>query len=190
MNATHGSCGPNDRSIDRILARRRKRKLRRVYTRAPDVLHGDCRLDAIYREFGDDWVESTAFVERAVGRNGDELGWTVATFDERFLDIVQGVSAEVADSGQWLDDQLGAVRRVIALDIGGRRDAAGPLEERQTIRIRATRPRLRSLEREHLKAARDRDFGRVSGADELLEERLLQSRVDVMSLICLCARLG
>lgn len=190
MNATHGSCGPNDRSIDRILARRRKRKQRRVYTRAPDVLHGNCRLDAIYREFGEEWVESTAFVERAVGRDGAELGWTVATFDERFLEIVQGVSAEVADPSAWLEDQLGATGRVIALDIGGRRAAAPALEERRTIRIEATRPRLRSLERTHLKAARDRDFGRVSGADELLEERLLQSRVDVMSLICLCARLA
>jgi len=189
MEAKQGSRESTGRSIDRILARRRRRKRRRVFTRAPDVLHGDCRVDAIYEVFGPEWVESTAFAEPIVGRRGTELGWTVAQFDERFLRVTQGIAAEIGDMDAWVGARLEGCRRAVVLDLAETDEPVRLSVGAETTVIETTRGRLRALEREYLRAARDRTFGRPPRKGEVLDERLLQSRVDVRSLICLCARL-
>lgn len=178
-----------ERSIERILARRRARERRRRHTRAPDWLHGNCRLDSIYETFGAEWVESTAFVQPIRDGRGFRVGWTVATFDERFLTLAHGLRSEIDDLRSWLEMELGERERIVLVDVGRGEGADVDLDVRTTIPVRTERARLLWLEREYLDATRDSDFGRAGPSEQGREQRLLESRVDVLSVICLCATL-
>ena len=182
--------GLGNRSIARILERGRARRNRRSYTRAPDFLHGDCRLDAIYKAFGRRWVETTGFVEQLTNSDGEVIGWTVGTFEERFLKIEHVARTELANPDRWLDQKLRGCRRVVALELADGTDGWQLPGDREVLSVGSRQSRLHELEESHLKVTRDRDFDRPAGSPEAMNERFLQSRLNVMSMVCLCARLS
>lgn len=179
------------RSIEAILERRRRRQRRRTHTHAPDFLHGDCRIDEIYGEYGFQWVESTAFAEVLRGPDGRPEAWTVATFDEGFLTLRHAVDTEVDSLSRWLYEQLQDVQRVVLLDFDRGRAEAGLLlpDHLSLLPITPGASTFQSLEQERLKVTRDRDFPDRSQLRTAPDEILLGSRLNVTSTICLCARL-
>ena len=181
--------GLGNRSIARILERGRARRNRRSFCRAPDFLHGDCRVDAPYETFGAEWVESTGFVERIVDADGQTMGWTVGTYEDGFLNLEHAARADVADIEAWLADQLRSCERVVALDLVGREQMRSLPGVERIIPVDSSQSRLHALEQAHLKVTRDRDFGQMATPTEAMNERFLQSRLNVMTLACLCAKL-
>lgn len=177
------------RSIARILERSRARRRRRSYTRAPGFVHGNRRLDALYETFGQQWVDQTAFVERLPDGPESAGGWTVATFEDGFLTIEHGLADEVGEFESWLADQLEEVERVVLLTVDPRSESAIPVGDVELIQVDSSRARLQQLETRDLDLTRDRDFGRGAPFADSPSERLLESRLDVMSLICLSAKL-
>ena len=179
----------DERSIEAILQRRQARRSERKHTHAPDVLHGDCRVDEIYETFGECWVEQTLFVERVTNRDGETFAWTVATLDGGFLEIEHAVAGEVDDIGSWLEGRVSEKNRVVALELVAD-EQTGPLRGcTKVMGVESSRLRLGELEGDHLQVTRDRDFGRGATFSHDPEERLLESRLDVMSLVCLVGRL-
>ncbi|MFB6374750.1 MAG: hypothetical protein ABEN55_16890 [Bradymonadaceae bacterium] len=173
------------RSIEAILERSRARRQRRSQTRAPGFVHGNCRLDAI----GQRWVEQTAFVEYLPADDRHGAGWTVARFGDGFTTIEQGLEAELEDLEGWLAEQLDEVDRVVVLEIG--EAASADLEgfDGEIVAVASSRRRIQELESHYLGIARDRDFGAGAPFSPSPSERLLESRLDVMTLICLCDQL-
>lgn len=177
------------RSIAAILERSRARRRRRSHTRAPGFVHGHCRLDALYETFGKHWVERTAFLEYLPADHRHEIGWTVARFDDGFATIEHGLETEVEDLETWLAGQLDAIDRVVVLEVGdanpGKLDRLGV----EVVTVDSSRRRLQELESHYLGIARDRNFGAGAPFSPSPSERLLESRLDVMTLICLCDQL-
>jgi hypothetical protein len=184
--------GLGNRSITRILERSRARRNRRSYTRAPDFVHGDCRVDAPYETFGTRWVETTGFVERLTDADGAVVGWTVGTYQEGFLSLEHAAVAETDDMEAWLADRLEDCSRMVALELNLDSDpeswAIAGIDE--VMPVESIQQRLHELEEEHLQVTRDRDFGGRYATSVSLDERFLQSRLNVMSLVCLCAQLA
>jgi len=177
------------RSIAQILERSRARRRRRSYTRAPGFVHGNRRLDALYNTFGQKWVDRTAFVERLPEGREAPGGWTVASFEDGFLTIEHGLGDEIEDLEVWLADQLEEIERVVLLTVDPDSESAVPVDGVEVIGVDSSRARLQQLETRELDLTRDRDFGRGAPFAPSSSERLLESRLDVMSLICLSAKL-
>jgi hypothetical protein len=177
------------RSIAEILERSRARRRRRSYTRAPGFVHGNRRLDALYETFGQTWVHETAFVERLPEGGEAAGGWTVATFEDGFLTIEHGLADELEDLDAWLASELEEVERVVFLTIDPGSEPAIYVDGVDVIGVDSSRARLQQLETRELDLTRDRDFGRGAPFAPSRSERLLESRLDVMSLICLAAKL-
>lgn len=186
---SHLTMSGGRRSISEILERRRRRQKRRSHTRAPDFLHGDCPLGTIYETFGAAWVEQTVFVQRVVGPGGSPIGWTVASYDEEFLTIEHGVAGEIDDPDAWLREKVAGCKRVFALGVDCSVDKKAFAPTVDVTRVSTSRQRILRLENRHLHVTRDRDFDYGDGMAGETRERLLESRLDLMSLICLCARL-
>lgn len=180
-----------ERAIERILARRRARRLERSYARAPDEFHGNCRIDAIYDRFGCEWTTSTLFAATIPGLSGadGDGGWTVGRYDDRFLEIEQGIRGEVDDPEAWLAMRRADSKRLVVLEIPAANHGSSVGSEEAVWTVKCRRRRLLELERSELDAARDRTFGGGRGSGPSREARLLQSRIDLVSFICLMARL-
>ena len=189
QDGTTPSVDGGSRSIEAILERSRARRQRRSHTRAPGFVHGNTRLDTLYETFGPRWVERTAFVEYLPADRSNAAGWTVARFDEGFLTIDHGLDAELDDLDAWLDAALEEVDRVVVLEVDA--DAPAQLDDRQVdvLSVQSSRPRIQELEHHYLGMARDRDFGGAAPFSPSPCERLLESRLDVMTLVCLCEKL-
>jgi len=176
------------RSIEAILERSRARRSRRSHTRAPGFVHGDCRLDALYETFGAHWVERTAFVEYLPADDANPAGWTVARFEDRFATIEHATADDTDDLEGWLADRLDEIDRVIVLEIGDESPSSAGFD-REVVTVESSRRRIEELETHYLGMARDRDFGAGAPFSPSPRERLLESRLDVMTLICLCDKL-
>ncbi len=176
------------RSIRAILKRSRARRRRRSYTRAPDFVHGNRRLEDIYETYGARWVEGTAFVEHLPGAHGVASGWTIGRFEDGFLTLEHGLSDTVDDLEGWLEERLDGLDRVLLLSIA---ESHGefPVDVPDLLHVDSSRARLQHLETRELNLTRDREFGNGAPFASACRERLLESRLDVMTLICLSVRL-
>lgn len=186
--ATDGSSNARatGRSIDQILARRQARLRQRKQVFPPDFLHGEARLDEIYGVFGETWVDEAIFVEEFHDEDGELVAWTAAWFDDRFLNIEQAVCDEVDDLQGRLDELVQSRRSVVKLCI----DAPKSVRDENELAVRCSLGRLLELERTRLAVVRDKDVSdrRVvySHRDDVFQD----SRTNMLSLICLCARLA
>lgn len=173
------------RSIEQILARQQARMRRRKHVFPPDFLHGQARLDEIYTVFGEAWVEEALFVEKFFDDDGELVAYTAAWFDERFLTLEQVVRDEVDD----LEGQLGrleeAHKSVVYLCIDATTDA-----DEVRLAVRCSLGRLLELERQRLAVVRDKEFSDPRAIYSQRDDVLQDSRTSMLSLVCLCARLG
>ncbi len=145
----------------------------------PDFVHGDATLDEIYEAFGEEWVETAAFVQHHVDERGDVVGASVAYFDGWFLTVEhfghEGVEARHVK--EWLNARLENRRTVVELmtqpcDVPSHSGA-------RWIDLRCSIPRLVELERSFLSVARE---GSTSWRTV--------AQTNLLSVITLSARLG
>lgn len=178
----------DEQSLESILARGRARRRRRHYVYPPDFQHGSAELDVLHRTFGAEWAESTAFVSQPHDRDGPTDGWTVATFDAHFLEIDHLSSRD----GSQLENELRAHLRdcttVVGLSLHDGRALPNLSLRARAIPVDTTTHRLRSLERQYLGVSRERELREASlqtGAEDIL----LATRLDLLSMVGLCAEL-
>ena len=172
------------RSIDEILARRQARLSQRRQVYAPDFLHGQIRLDAIYETFGERWAEQAVFLELCCDDDGEILAWTAAWFDERFLVVEQAIGDESDDFLARIDQIKARHRTVLELRLG--QDAGEPTQD-GTIIMRCELGRLIELERERLGVVRDKRVADRRAVFSHRDEVLTDAQTDVLSMLCLTA---
>jgi hypothetical protein len=167
------------RSIDTILDRFERRRSNLAAEFPPDFWHGDAKLSEIYDEFGEEWVEDTAFVQHHCDDRGRPVAVSIATFRDWFL-TVEHRSVQDGDDGalkQWLRERLADRRTVIELRMRPT-DGAG-IDSTRWIDLNCSARRLGELERQVLHVVRD-------GADDWSTI----GQTNLLSVITLCARLG
>lgn len=179
---------PTRLTIDEILARRQRRLDQRVHQFPPDFLHGDAQIGEVYPVLGRAWVEDVLFLELFRDEEGDLAAWSAAWFDDEFLTIEQAVRDDRPDFMERLDELLGARRRVIELMID-KGDAPVFVPGSEDMAMRCELGRLIAMEQVELAVFRDKDIADARAIYSQREEILQDSRTNLMSLICLCARL-
>jgi len=177
-------------SIDEILARRQARLDERKSAFPPDFLHGRVELGEIYGVHGARWVEEAVFIEQFFDENGEFVAWTVARFEDEFLSLEQSMRDEDDDFLQRFAELTAERRHPIFLRVEqGACDAlAAGGDDR--LQMRCALGRLLELEQEFLGVVRDKDIADVREIYSQREAILQDSRVNILSLICLCARLA
>lgn len=161
------------RPVAEILERQKAREMSQVHTFPPDFVHGDARLDELYDVFGN-WAEDVIFVRSEYDDAGNRVACSVARFDDWFLTIAHARS-EDTDLGSWLVEQKGTKTSMVTLD-----DCEGDeVEQAHRIPIHCTRAQLLGLEYKHLHVTREVSIDMWDTA-----------QTDLLSLVCLCARLG
>lgn len=177
------------RSIDEILARRQARLDERKSAFPPDFLHGRVELGEIYQVYGARWVEEAVFIEQFYDENGEFVAWTVARFEDEFLSLEQSMRDEDEDFLRRFAELTAERRHPIFLRVEqGAGDARAPVSE-DRLQMRCELGRLLELEQEYLGVVRDKDIADVREIYSQREAILQDSRVNILSLICLCARL-
>lgn len=175
-------------SVEQILARRQARLAARVHEFPPDFLHGSVQLAEVYEVLGAAWVEDALFVEEFHDEEGTLVAWSMAWFDDEFLRIEQAVCDEAVDFWGRYHELMASRRRVVRLMID--RDALDDDQEGDAaLTMRCSLGRLVELEDAYLDVVRDRDFADPRAIYSQREEILQDSRINLMSLICLCGRL-
>lgn len=175
---------PRRRSIDAILARRQARLQQRRQVYAPDFLHGQVQLDAIYETFGERWAEQAVFVELCRDDDGEILAWTAAWFDERFLVVEQAVRDEDPDFLARLDQIKAGRGTVLELRLD---QATGEPTQDGLIIMRCELGRLVELERQRLGVVRDKQVADRRAVFSHRDEVLTDAQTDVLSMLCLTA---
>ncbi|MFB6265319.1 MAG: hypothetical protein ABEL76_17095 [Bradymonadaceae bacterium] len=179
-------------TVSTIIARERARRCPRSQTRAPDFYHGDCRLEAIYDAFGPAWCERAVFVEEIRDGRGSVAAYSAASFDRRFLELQHAVRGEDFAPGtsfvDWssVDPDDSFIVSVTLHD----HELAADLREVSAVSIHSSSARLEELERDELGLVRDRRFRSRREFFRATDELLLESRLNLMSVICLSARCG
>lgn len=174
------------RSIDEILARRQARLRRRRHGYPPDFTHGGVPLERIYEVLGARWVEEAIFIERFYDQQGELAAFSAGWFEGRFLTIDQAVRDEVDDLEARLADLEDGRRCIVELCV----DRPSSEEEEGRLQLGCTMGRLTELERSHLGVVRDRQLSQPGAIYSQRDEVLLDSRINLLSLICLCAELA
>lgn len=164
------------RNIDDILARREARRARSERVVPPDFIHGEAKVEEIYATYGEEWVEKAAFVLFARDDDGRVTGASIATFEGYFLTLED--APEDCSVSVWLADKLASRRSVVAFTFDGRPGTFSPPVPAVTVHAR--RERFLGLENSVLRVTRDR----ASSQDWTARQ------TDLLSFICLCARLG
>ncbi|AWV89329.1 hypothetical protein [Bradymonas sediminis] len=178
-------------SIDEILARRQARLDERKNEFPPDFLHGQIQLDEIYRVLGARWVEDAIFVEEFHDEDGELVAWTVASFEDEFLSLEQSMRDEDDDFFERFEELKSDRRHQIVLRVAQNgRAQAGVAKDDRILEMRCTLGRLLELERKHLGVVRDKEVTDVREIYSRREEILQDSRTNILSLVCLCARLA
>ena len=170
------------RTIDSILDRSERRRSNRIAEFPPDFLHGEASLDELYEAFGEEWVESAAFVQYQTAADGTPVAISIATFTDWFLTVEHLAIDDHETLGgaslqRWLRGRLGERRVVIELQTM----PAEPLAfaGSRWIDVHCPVHRLIELERTFLRVHRDGCHDWVTSA-----------QTNLLSLITLCARLG
>lgn len=163
--------------IDTILERRARRIQRGTQVLPPDFVHGDATLEELHRRFGN-WAEEAAFV-RSVYKDGVLVALSVARFDDWFLTIEHVSRGEVDDLESWLEAHTRHAASVIELATTGR---SVRFDQDHWVVMRCDAERLRALEHATLKVTRD-----IEASAQDWQET---AQTDLLSLVCLCARLG
>ncbi len=161
------------RPMAEILERQKAREMAQVHTFPPDFVHGDARLDELYDVFGN-WAEDVIFVRSEYDEAGHWVACSVARFDDWFLTIAHA-RGEDTDLGSWLAEQKGAKTSVISLVDTDTEE----VEQAHRIPIHCSRAQLLQLEYERLHVTREVSIDMWDTA-----------QTDLLSLVCLCARLG
>lgn len=162
-------------AIDTILERHEQRQ-RSTDIFPPDFVHGSVKLQELYERFGD-WAENVTFL-RATFADGILIGASVAYFDDWFLTIEHAESG-TADVSAWIEAQTTARTSVVEFCPSGR---SFRFDDDHWIVIASDEAMFRALEREILDVTRDAEARRL--------EHRQSAQVDLLSLVCLCARLG
>lgn len=174
------------RSIDQILARHQARQRSRERAFPPDFRHGEARLDEVYGVFGERWVEEALFVEEFCDEAGELVAFTAAWFEGRFLTVEQAVRDEVDDIDARLEALKAERRSVVRLCIDG---GSGDDDDSE-LTVCCSLGRLLQLELERLAVVRDKEVcdrrAMYSRRDEILQD----SHTNILSTICLFARLA
>lgn len=174
------------RSIDQILARRQARAQRRKRVFPPDFLHGGARLEEIYPVFGERWVEHALFLEPFYDEQGELAAFSAAWFDGRFLVLEQAVADEVDD----LEGHLARLKKGRRSIVQLRLDEASSVDQAGELVVNCSVGRLLELERDRLGVVRDKELCDRRAIYSRRDDVLQDSRTNLLSLICLCARLG
>ncbi len=142
----------------------------------PDFVHGNAELDELYGSF-DGWAERLTFV-RPVFVGGRCVAVSVARFDDWFLTIEHRRLDEL-QAIEWIRrmnaDQHGVV---IELALDG---ALGQIADEWVV-VECNRQKLEVMECDEL------DVTREAGLNE--ESWWQTAQTDLLSLVCLTARLG
>lgn len=142
----------------------------------PDFVHGNAELDELYGSF-EGWAERMTFV-RPVFVGGRCVAVSVARFDDWFLTI-EHRRADALQAIEWIrsmnTEQAGMV---IELALEG---SLGQIAD-EWIVVDCARQKLEAMECDEL------DVTREAGLDE--EPWWQTAQTDLMSLVCLTARLG
>lgn len=178
-------------TIDEILARRQARLDERKSAFPPDFLHGQVQLDEVYRVLGARWVEDAIFIEEFYDEDDDLVAWTAASFDDEFLSLEQSMRDEDTDFHARLAELRAGRCHQIFLRVGrGARRQGSVARDDDTLEMRCSLGRLLELEQKHLGVVRDKNVSDVREIYSQREEILQDSRTNILSLICLCARLA
>ena len=170
-----GKPGRSKRSVEAILARRRRDLNEYRRTLPPDFLHGEVAVGEVYDVFGRRWVERALFVVD----DGDVV--TTARFEEHFLVIEQWSSDCDTALERWWRERRNGDDRIVMLTIDEERLAVDDAE----ISMEIDRGRLRQLEQGAVGVTRE---GMTAGRRP--EHRLCRSEIDMLSLVTLTSRLG
>jgi hypothetical protein len=174
------------RSIDQILARHQARLHKREHAFPPDFRHGEARLDEVYGVFGERWVEQAIFVEEFYDEAGELVAFTAAWFEGRFLHMEQAVRDEIGDVDGRLDDLKDGRRSVVRLCIDGQ----GVGDDDSELTVCCSLGRLLQLELERLAVVRDKEVCDRRAIYSRRDEILQDSHTNILSTICLFARLA
>lgn len=170
------------RVLDAILERQERRRSNRIAEFPPDHVHGDATLDEIYEAFGEQWVESAAFVQYHCTPDGRPVAVSVAMFADWFLTVehlaLDDHETLAGDSLQrWLRSRLGDRRVVVELQTMPGESLS--VEGARWIDVFCPVDRLIALEASILHVHRDGLWDWATSA-----------QTNLLSLIALCARLG
>lgn len=163
--------------IDTILERRALRIQRGVQIFPPDFIHGCATLDELHERFGA-WAEEAVFV-RSLYKDGALVAISVARFDDWFLTIEHVSRGEVPCLDAWLRSKTADCATVIELAPTGR---SVEFDQAHWVVMDCDAERLRQLEKQVLKVTRD--------IETSAEDWQQTAQTDLLSLVCLCARLG
>lgn len=137
----------------------------------PDFLHGNAELDELYGSF-QEWAERFVFV-RPVVIDGICVAMSVARFDDWFLTVEHRVGADVDDLESHFE---GTTVVELALDGTVRPDRD------HWIVVACDRARFEELEQGELDVTRDLEMNATAWWQT--------AQTDLLSLVCLTARLG
>ncbi len=170
------------RTIDSILDRSERRRSNRVAEFPPDFLHGEATLDELYDAFGEEWVESAAFVQYHATPTGTPVAISVATFTDWFLTVEHLAvdDHESLDAGslqRWLRSRL--VDRSVVVELQTTPTEPLDFAASRWIDVHCPVHRLIELERTFLRVHRDG-----------CHDWVVSAQTNLLSLITLCARLG
>lgn len=188
--STHYRTDRPHRNIDEILQRRRRRLRQRRHHYPPDMLHGHTAIGEIYDVLGSRWPEHTGFLDAAVGRESEPIGWTIGSFDDHFLTVEHELSSQTERATEAIATHLEDRSRVLVrvADDGVSARLARCLSahtELDVIRLPCTTTLLEALESEHLGVTRDFSIRRNHGSVDR-KTRLQASRLNLLSLVGLC----
>lgn len=186
----HYHAEPTRRDIDEILQRRRRRLRQRRHHYPPDMLHGDTAIGEIYDVLGSRWPEHTGFVDAAVGRDGEAIGWSIGTFDDHFLTVDHELASQTEHPAETISAQLEDRSRVLVrvADDGVSARRAQRLSDHtdlDVIRLPCASTLLETLESKHLGVTRDFSIRRNHGSVDR-KTRLQASRLNLLSVVGLC----
>lgn len=159
------------RPVQSIYQRHLQRERSMTQTFPPDFVHGGARLDELYDTWGD-WAEKALFVRKVKDEKGRVVSTSVAYFDDWFLTLEHSRSAEV-DMEAWLAEV--SEDRVTIVELVENETVNGP----HHIQIALSQTSLQQQEYEVLHVTREEGLSFWEGVE-----------TDLLSLVCLCARLG